>query len=482
MTDNVRQFPPPLAVVTGVARALAAAEPPAERLRRLCDYLRGALPAREVRLRAGTGAGNQAAGGDAISDDVLFAVRVPWHEGRDAVLEVVGSSRPPAELRPILDTAATLLATVLPVLDDGGDDEAALERRLSRLTIDSLPVGLYVVDRQYRIVLWNRKRETGTQGLRRDVVLGRPAFEVLHRQPIAALRAEFDHVFDTGDVHEGEQEVHAGGEPRTYHTSRLPMRLDGENITHVITIGEDVTETRAIQRAMHQTEKLAAVGQLAAGVMHEINNPLATIAACVAAISSRLGDSAEPVVREYLDIIESEVGRCTNIVDGLLDFSRAGRTGGAFESCDLNALLERTLYLLKHHQRFRRLNVVRDLAPDLPPVRGNGERLIQAAMAILLNSADATNGHGTVTVTTRTEGTFAVTELSDDGPGIPPDVLSKIFEPFYTTKGPTRGTGLGLAICYGIVADHHGRLDVRSEPGRGSTFRMALPIAREEAS
>ena len=141
------------------------------------------------------------------------------------------------------------------------------------------------------------------------------------------------------------------------------MRLDGETVTHVITIGEDVTETRAIQRAMHQTEKLAAVGQLAAGVMHEINNPLATIGACVAAISSRLGPAAEPVVREYLDIIESEVLRCTNIVDGLLDFSRAGRSGGGFEPTDLNALLERTLYLLKHHQRFRRLTIRRTWPP-----------------------------------------------------------------------------------------------------------------------
>lgn len=482
MIEDARQFPPPLAVIAGVARALAAPEPPAERLRRLCDFLRNVLPAREVRLRAGTRPGDMHAEGELPDDATPFTVSIPWRQGRDAVLEVLGSSRPPAELRPILDTAATLLATVLPVLDEGGNDEAALERRLSRLTIDSLRVGLYVVDRQYRIVLWNRKRETGTQGLRREEVLGRPAFEVLHRQPVAGLRAEFDHVFETGEVHEGEQEVHAGGDPRTYHTSRLPMRLDGETITHVITIGEDVTETRAIQRAMHQTEKLAAVGQLAAGVMHEINNPLATIAACVAAISSRLGSSAEPVVREYLDIIESEVGRCTNIVDGLLDFSRAGRSGGAHEPCDLNALLERTLYLLKHHQRFRRLNVVKDLEPDLAPVRGNGERLIQAAMAILLNAADATNGHGTVTVKTRAEGTFVVTELSDDGPGIPPDVLSKIFEPFYTTKGPTRGTGLGLAICYGIVADHQGRLEVRSEPGRGTTFRMALPIAREVAT
>jgi len=184
-------------------------------------------------------------------------------------------------------------------------------------------------------------------------------------------------------------------------------------------------------------------------------------------------------VREYLDIIESEVARCTGIVDGLLDFSRAGRVGGQFEPADLNALLDRTLYLLKHHQRFRRLEVTRDFDPRLPRVLGNGERLIQAAMAILLNAADATQGRGHITVTTRGEPGWVVLELADDGPGIPADVLPKIFEPFFTTKGPARGTGLGLAICYGIIADHHGRIDVQSEPGR-TTFRIALPAVREE--
>ncbi|PKL93182.1 MAG: hypothetical protein CVV20_04970, partial [Gemmatimonadetes bacterium HGW-Gemmatimonadetes-1] len=250
-------------------------------------------------------------------------------------------------------------------------------------------------------------------------------------------------------------------------------------VSHVITIGVDLTETRAIQRLMHQTEKLAALGQLAAGVMHEINNPLATIGACAAAISSRLGASIEPTASEYLDIIESEVGRATNIVNGLLDFSRAGRVGGTSQLVELNELLERTLYLLQHHQRFRRLQVIRDFQPDLPAVLGYEERLIQAVMAILLNAADATGGRGTVTLTTRGDAAAVVIELMDDGPGIPADVLPKIFEPFYTTKGPSRGTGLGLAICYGIVADHQGRLDVESVPGR-TVFRIRLPTAKPE--
>lgn len=475
--------PPPLAVVVGAARALAGADEPVERLRALCQYLRTALPAAEVRFRAGARRADRVAAGETGAAPAPgVAVDIPWRAGRNAVLEAVDSPRPPAELRPILDTIAALLATVLPALESDEPDDAGVVSKLHRLTIDSLPVGLYVVDREYRVVLWNRKRETGTQGLRRGDVIGKRILDVLRRQPPEVLKAEFDRVFTTGEVRVGEQDVRVGTEMRTYRTSRLPMRLDGSSVSHVITIGEDVTDTRAIQRSMHQTEKLAAVGQLAAGVMHEINNPLATIGGCVAAIAARLGTGAEPAVREYLDIIESEVTRCTNIIDGLLDFSRAGRAGGAFEPTDLNALLERTLYLLKHHQRFRRLTVTCEFADNLPRILGNGERLIQAAMAILLNAADATGGNGRVTVRTRVEGGLVVAEFEDDGPGIPPDLLPKIFDPFFTTKGPARGTGLGLAICYGIVADHQGQLDVRSEPGSPTSFRMTLPVAPPEAA
>ncbi|HEY3934277.1 MAG TPA: ATP-binding protein [Gemmatimonadales bacterium] len=482
MTDPGRMVPPPLAVIAGAAKALAGADAPTDRLRALCQHLRLALPAAEVRFRGGARRSDRTGSGEGtVTGLAPLSVTIPWRDGRVAVLEVVDSPRPLAELRPILETVAALLATVLPALDVDEHDDGGVVSKLHRLTVDSLPVGLYVIDREYRVVLWNRKRETGTQGLRRGDVLGKRVLDILRRQPPETLRAEFDFIFATGDVRVSEQEVHVGNEVRTYRTSRLPMRLDGTAVSHVITIGEDVTETRAIQRAMHQTEKLAAVGQLAAGVMHEINNPLATIGGCVAAIASRVGN-AEPVVKEYLEMIESEVTRCTNIIDGLLDFSRAGRAGGSLEPADINGLIDRTLALLKHHQRFRRLHVTRDYQDPLPRISGNAERLIQAAMAILLNAADATGGKGNVVVRTRSEGSMVVAEFEDDGPGIPADVVPKIFDPFFTTKGPARGTGLGLAICYGIVADHQGQLDVRSEPGVSTVFRMAIPAMTEETA
>jgi two-component system NtrC family sensor kinase len=334
------------------------------------------------------------------------------------------------------------------------------------------------VDRDYRIQSWNRKRETGTQGLRRDDVVGRPVFEVLTRQPAAELRAEFDRVFETGEIQQAEHEVTLGGESRFFRLSKIPMRLDGDEISHVITVGEDVTEWRRVQGQIMQSEKLAAIGQLAAGVMHEINNPLATISACVAAIEGRLPAGAEAgAVGEYLEIIDREVDRCTRIVDGLLDFSRPKATPK--QPLSLNTLVDETLFLLKHHERFKRLEVVRALAPDLPDTVGSQEQLIQVLMALMLNALDAMEHGGQLTVRTAAGAARpaeVIVEVEDTGVGIPRADRSKIFEPFYTTKPPGRGTGLGLSICYGIVADHRGRIEVDSAPGRGAVFRVFLPV------
>ncbi len=355
------------------------------------------------------------------------------------------------------------------------------QRRFITLVIDCLPVGLYVVDRDYRIQIWNRKRELGTQGLRRDEVVGRPVFDVLTRQPPGRLREEFDEVFQSGQARQLELEVGIGGEPKYYRISKIPMRQDGETITHVITIGEDVTEGHVAQQRILQSEKLAAIGQLAAGIMHEINNPLATIGACVAALENRIADTVpvgqQASVLEYLEIIDKEVQRCEGIVDGLLDFSRP--KGKAKGPVNVSTILEDTLFLLKHHERFRKIEVTRELTEQLPEVFANAEQLIQVFMAIMLNALDAMEEGGSLMVRSHANSVHqdeVVVEIEDTGAGIPRSELSKIFEPFYTTKPPGRGTGLGLSVCYGIVAEHGGRIEADSQPGRGSVFRVYLPV------
>jgi two-component system NtrC family sensor kinase len=349
------------------------------------------------------------------------------------------------------------------------------ERRVTERIIDSLPVGLYVIDRDYRISIWNRKRETGMQGVSREEAIGRTIFEILHRQPATVLRREFDEVFATGRLQIFQMESTASGEMRTYRLSKIPMRLDDGPVTHVITVGEDVTEWRAAQDRFAQAEKLAAIGTLAAGVMHEINNPLATIGAC--AESLELSDEdPSPNVLEGLRLIQSEVQRCKGIVDSLLDFSRP--KAGDKKLVNVNDAIERTLFVLKHHTRFKKLVVQVDLDRTLSAVVcANAEQLMQVFMALLINAMDSMNERGTVSLRTRWgDGAKSViAEIIDQGEGIRRADIPKLFEPFFTTKPPGRGTGLGLSICYAIVAEHGGRIEVDSTLGEGSVFRIILP-------
>ncbi len=423
------------------------------------------------------------------------ARRLPLiHDGdRLGILEVILVEDAAGPATGVLEVLADFLAPYLAAAELSGDlaNEVAIQsreideqRRFISLIIDSLPVGLYVVDREYRVQIWNRKRETGTQGVRRTDVIGRPVFDVLTRQPPEMLRAEFDRVFQTGATIQNEIETTAGGETRWFRHTKIPMRLEGDAITHVITVGEDVTEARLTQAKVLQGEKLAAIGHLAAGVMHEINNPLATIGACVAAIEGRLGEPdpiAQATVREYLRIVDKEVVRCTGIVDALLDFSRP--KGRAKQSLALNPVIEDALFLLKHHRRFGQFAVTRELDPQLPNVVANPEQLIQVCMALLLNAVDAMPAGGRLTVRSgrsRTRPDELFIDVEDTGLGIPRAEQSKIFEPFYTTKSQGQGTGLGLSICYGIVQEHAGRIEVESQPGEGARFRVVLPASDKE--
>src|SRR5947207_5340667 len=390
----------------------------------------------------------------------------------------------------VLVVVAQMLAPVLAADELSRDlaSEVALrtlelqaQRNFAARIIDSLPVGLYVIDRDYRIRAWNRKREAGTQGVSREDALGREVFEVLDRQPRELLKLEFDRVFATGEIQTVEMDSQTTGEARHYRITKIPMRLDDEDISHVITIGEDVTAWRQAQQRLAQSEKLAAVGQLAAGVMHEINNPLATIPACSEAPSLRLADLAAPERKaheDYLHIIDTEVQRCRRIVDGLLDFSRPKQSAHK-AAADINAIIEQTLFLLKHHERFKWLMIERQLEKDLPQFQADAERLVQCFMALMLNAMDAMNSRGVLTVRTRLNPNRRdeiLAEFIDTGTGIRQEDLPKIFEPFFTTKPQGRGTGLGLSVAYGIVEEHRGRIEVESQVGVGTNFKVFLPV------
>ena len=359
------------------------------------------------------------------------------------------------------------------------------ERHFTDLIVDSLPVGLYVIDREYRVRAWNRTREIGLQGVSRQEAMGRTIFEILHRASADALRHEFDEVFATGRVQQFTMESEADGATRAYRITKVPMRLKGPDVSHVITIGEDVSEWTSAHQKFAQAEKLAAIGQLAAGVMHEVNNPLATIGACADSLELRMDDLVQAGVvlpaqtREFLQLIGQEVERCKRIVDGLLGYSRP--RDGRFDEVAVHDVVERSLFLVRHHPRIRKLQLTSVLDRTLPLVHANAEQLLQVVMSLVINAADAMDATGTITVRTRpgmAEREEVVLEVIDTGHGIAESDLPRIFDPFYTTKAPGRGTGLGLAICYGIVSDHRGRIEVDSEVGLGSTFRILLPAAR----
>lgn len=509
---------PGLGILADVARVLADGPPPpaVEGLTGVVAVLRRGLGLRRCRLWLRSADGSHyipisPPGDDALLPGVTAPVadwvaagaheepapggtllRLPLvHEGAPlGCLEVVVPEGRHARMaHDVLVVVAQMLPPMLAATELSQDlaSEVALrtrelesQRNFAARIIDSLPLGLYVIDRDYQIRAWNRKREAGTQGVSREEALGRSVFEVLDRQPRELLQQEFDRVFASGEIQQVEMESTATGEARHYRITKIPMRLDDDEISHVITIGEDVTAWRQAQQRLTQTEKLAAVGQLAAGVMHEINNPLATILACSEALELRLADlppGERHAQDEYLKIIDTEVQRCRRIVDTLLDFSRP-KTGQK-RPVDINAVIEQTLFLLKHHDRFRRLTVERQFAPALGAPSADPERLIQCFMALMLNALDAMNARGVLTVRTganpnRTD--EVLIEFIDTGTGISQDDLSKIFEPFFTTKPQGRGTGLGLSVAYGIVEEHRGRIAVESQLGMGSTFKVYLPV------
>ncbi len=233
-------------------------------------------------------------------------------------------------------------------------------------------------------------------------------------------------------------------------------------------------ELEQAQYQLIRTEKLAALGQLAAGVAHEINNPLGTIT--IYAHILLKGMEQDDPRREDLMLIISEANRTKEIVQGLLSFARETKLKPG--ETNINELLEDTLGLLVNQSLFHNIKIKKTLSSDLPNIFADATQLKQVFLNIILNGAQAMEGKGNLTITTAQEKNQIRIKIRDSGPGIPPENVRKLFNPFFTTK--EKGTGLGLAISYGIVERHGGKLDVETELGKGSTFIISLPITTTE--
>src|SRR5215207_8867530 len=302
--------------------------------------------------------------------------------------------------------------------------ETEAQKRFIEAIVDCLPLSLYAIDRQYRVVAWNRNRELGELGIPRGSVLGKNVFQVLTRQPRDMLEEEFERVFESGEIERIDQETPTGkGDIRHWVISKIPMWADNTGqVTHVITVGEEVTDRVEANRAIARAEKLAAVGRLAAGVVHEINNPLATISACAESLEARLnegafdGSSSLEDLREYLGLIKSEAFRCKSITMGLLDFSRS-RTG-EWHPIDVNEILRSSANLISHQKRGQQVGIVLELVENLPQVNAYSGQIQQAVIALATNAIDAMPTGGTLTMRTLAQQKSIAIEIQDSGAGI----------------------------------------------------------------
>jgi signal transduction histidine kinase len=237
----------------------------------------------------------------------------------------------------------------------------------------------------------------------------------------------------------------------------------------------DISERKKIQRHLLQSEKMAAVGQMAGGVAHEINNPLGVILGFSQSLLSRIKEG-DPILMP-LKSIEREANRCKIFAQDLLTFSRAGKTEK--EECDLNDVIEGALSLIEAQTKVKSVDLAREFDRTIPKVLTNGNQVQQVVINLCNNAIDAMPKGGRLTVRTyhalKGDQEFVGIDVEDTGTGIPKEIQSKIYEPFFTTKEVGKGTGLGLSLVYEIVQNHQGFVELESEAGKGAKFKISLP-------
>jgi signal transduction histidine kinase len=255
-----------------------------------------------------------------------------------------------------------------------------------------------------------------------------------------------------------------------------PLRDSHADVVGSLVIVEDISTRVQLEEQLQISEKMASIGLLAAGVAHEVNTPLTGISS----FTQMLLESAQPddPSTHVLEKIERQTFRAAKIVNGLLNLARPAQVDSG--PCDINAVVNDVLSLLEHQFRTGSIQLRKELAAVPPVVQGIEHKLQQVFLNLFLNARDAMPKGGWLTIVTRSERAGAVVEVADTGSGIPAEQLSRIYDPFFTTKEIGKGTGLGLSITYGIVQEHGGSIACDSQVGQGTRFSIRLPLAVAE--
>jgi two-component system, NtrC family, sensor kinase len=338
--------------------------------------------------------------------------------------------------------------------------------------VESLNIGVVTVDLQDRIESWNPQLE-GLLGIPRGEALHRKLQEVLPIDLVSEItsHAKNDHV---AGIYKFRLETRANGRAVVNASIAPLVGKNGARLGRLILL-DDITQRVRLEEQMVQTEKLTSLGLLAAGVAHEVNTPLAVISNYIQMLAKQI--PADDPRQQTIERIVKQTFRASEIVNNLLNFSRTG--AAELIEVDINSVLEETLALVQHPLKTAHVNVVKNYKEELPAVLGSITRLQQVFLNLFMNARDAMPQGGVLQVSTLTYNGSVAIEVTDTGAGIPPENLQRIFDPFFTTKATGRGTGLGLSVSYGIIKEHAGKVDVRSTPGKGTSFRLEFPVARK---
>jgi two-component system nitrogen regulation sensor histidine kinase GlnL len=354
--------------------------------------------------------------------------------------------------------------------------------------IDDFVDGVVVADAEGKILIWNRAAEEMT-GIAGPEAVGRGIRSVFIENQ--AVISQLEKTMASGrsySDYEAEIAVKHGSERPVGIVTSMLTDDDGRSIGLILTI-RDQSGVRDLKERMRRSDRLATLGMIAAGIAHEVKNPLVGIRGAAQLMKSELQTALEPStgksLTEYLDVILKEADRLNNVLEDILDFTRVKPR--EMRASNIHSILDRVLLLNEESARKRGIILTRLYDPSLPDVYGSEDQLIQVFLNIIKNAIEAMQGGGKLTVMTRMSDLFTtvqadgrklqlmVVKVSDTGPGIKPEHLQDIFTPFFTTKD--RGVGLGLALSYQIVQEHLGTIRVESNEKEGTTFSVYLPLA-----